>query len=181
MTRKQLSRVGLRARPLANAIAIVNSPAALAWVVSSQRMAFASPRASQARRLADGTQLFLYAGAKAGLGTSQFFGEGVCLSAPENRAPGVRVGSRVYSSIVHLSINRLAMRGAGLPMEEILGELEAFPSRRNYGLYLRRSLLELSANDARALRAALRGRLAPWEAARGSYEPRALAEPPLHR
>jgi hypothetical protein len=31
-------------------------------------------------------------------------------------------------------------------------------------------LLEVSADDARALRAALRGRLEPWATARGSYD-----------
>lgn len=157
-------------RPIVNAIAIVNSPEALAWVVKSQRFAFAAPRASQARRLADGTKLFLYAGARAGLGTSQFFAQAMCLGAPEKRVPGVRVGGRLYSSVVHISIDRLAARGRGLPMEEILGQLEAFPSARNYGLYLRRSLLEVSAHDARVLSAALRGRLEPWGTVRASYE-----------
>lgn len=158
-------------RPIANAIAIVNSPDALAWVVSTQRVAFASPRAAQARRLAHGTRLFLYAGGKAGVGTSQFFAHAVCLDPPEKTSSGVRVGGRIYSSIAHISIDGLTMRGAGLPMEEIVAKLEAFPSARNYGLYLRRSLLEISANDARALRAALRRRTAPWDTARSSYEP----------
>lgn len=160
----------LDGRSIAHAIAIVNSPEALAWVESSQRLAFAAPRAAQARRVVDGTQLFLYAGAKAGLGSSQFFAQGICLGPPEKRSPGVRVGKRTYSFLVHISIDRLAARGHGLPVDKILEELEAFPSARNYGLYLRRSLLEVSANDARTLRMALRGRLEPWQVARRSYE-----------
>jgi hypothetical protein len=152
---------------------ILGEGAAIAWVLREQRMAFpATPRAEVAR-LGAGDQLFLYATRGAwhnpGRDRGRIIGTATVSNAVRRLDEPITVAGMRFASECELAIGGVAAYPGGLELQPLVEQLDAFPKPHAWSLYLRRSLLELSARDAALLRSRVKNLLVDREAALPTY------------
>ncbi|MFE9870250.1 hypothetical protein ACFYON_06360 [Micromonospora sp. NPDC005686] len=153
---------------------------AIAWVLREQRMAFpATPRAEVAA-LNAGERLFLYATRSAWHNPTRdrgrIFGCATTQSAVHELDQPVEIAGRKFVSGCTLQIEGLVPYPGGIELQPMVEQLEAFPKRNAWSVYLRRALVVLPAADARLIDRRLRPLLQGHEDATPTY-PGAVAHP----
>jgi hypothetical protein len=145
----------------------------LAWIVAAQRTAFAAHRARDAARLRAGDRVFLYTargcfhnptrdrGRVAGLATVR--------QEPTPLTEPVRFGDREYALRLDLEIEFLAPPRGGVELAPLVPELESFPNKLAWSATMRRSLVPLTARDAKRLERKLRPLAAPYAEVAAAY------------
>lgn len=138
---------------------ILGEGEAITWVLREQRMAFpATPRAEVAR-LAVGDQLLMYATRGAWHSPTRdrgrIIGTATVSSAVRRLDEPLTVAGMPFVSECELTIDGVAAYPHGLELQPLVELLAAFPKPHAWSIYLRRSLLELPAQDAALLGARL--------------------------
>ena len=138
---------------------------AIFWVLSNSRTAFVEARGSQARSLAVGDTLLLYATRQAWRNPTRDRGriiaeaevtqEAVALETP------LTIADRDFGYEVALRIRGVAPYPHGVELSVLVPQLQVFPDKRSWSARLRTSILRLPSADARLLGATLRPHLRP--------------------
>lgn len=152
---------------------VIGERAALAWVLSEQRMAFSANRRTDAARLRIGDHLLLYTTR----GTfhnptrdrGRVIGEARVLAPVEPLPEPVVLDGREFPLGCPLAIERLAPLRSGVELAPLVPTLESFPDPATWSARMRRPLVPLTSNDAERLRRALREVAGPPEAVLASY------------
>ncbi|MEU8073146.1 hypothetical protein AB0B20_25660 [Micromonospora sp. NPDC049151] len=153
---------------------------AIAWVLREQRMAFPGTPRAEIGALAVGDRLFLYATRSAWHNPTRdrgrIFGWATAQSAVRELDQPVEIAGREFVSGCTLQIEGLAPYPGGVELQPMIEQLDAFPKRNAWSVYLRRALVVLPAADARLIGRRLRPLLQRHEDARLTY-PGAVAYP----
>jgi hypothetical protein len=152
---------------------VIGERAALAWILSEERMAFPARRMREAQGLAPGDHLLLY--------TTRG-----CFHNP-NRDRGRVIGSARVGDVVRdlddpivfsgrrfpvgcpIRLESLVPLGHGVELAPLVPRLDAFPNSATWSVRMRRTLVGLSARDITLLLDELRSRLAPGLDAQAAY------------
>lgn len=150
---------------------------ALAWVLTTERMAFPEVRARDAAALAPGVRLLLYATRGCFHNPSRdrgrVIGRGRVTTAVEGLDPPVVLAGREFTTGCRIALDALAPFGSGVELAPLVPRLATFPAPSTWSASMRRPLVPLVDADA----AHLVHLLAPYERsldlARESYLARA--------
>lgn len=124
----------------------------LAWILSAGRTAFSGHRRREAEALTVGDTLLLYATRGCFRNPTRDRGRvigvaRVAEAATELDEP-VRFGDREYPIGVELSVDALTLRGEGIELAPLVGQLrESFPKPASWSATMRRALVPLSSAD----------------------------------
>jgi hypothetical protein len=139
---------------------VIGDREALAWVLSSGRMAFPDLRRSETRTLTAGDRLLIYTTRGCFKNPTRdrgrIIGEATVTTAVAELEDPVAFGGRSFPAGCGLRIESLAPLGAGVDLAEYVSRLDAFPHPDSWSIQLRRPLLTLSAGDALLLGNSLR-------------------------
>lgn len=139
---------------------IIGDREALGWILTEGRTAFPSGRRSEVAALAEGDELFLYTTRGCFKNPTRdrgrVIGTATVASPVAHLDEPVRFGDRAFPIGCALEIGPLAPFGAGVELQPIVSDLDAFGrSAHAWSIQLRRPLVRLSDDDARGMRARL--------------------------
>ncbi|MFI5949762.1 hypothetical protein ACIA8B_19535 [Micromonospora chalcea] len=139
---------------------VLGERAAIAWVLSEERMAFPSMARREVAALAQGDQLYLYATRGAWHNPTRDRGRIIAKATATSAAqaldePIVLVERKFYAGCT-LLINGLVPYPGGLELAPLVPQLKAFPKSHAWSIYLRRALLALPDRDAQVIDGMLR-------------------------
>jgi hypothetical protein len=134
-----------------------------AWVIRESRTAFARERVREVKRAAPGEGLVLYASSSAfGRGSSGLFGTATITRGVEYLDQPFRLNFKEFHADLPFRFETLTPFRNFVELGPLVDDLELFAgNREKWGVYLRRPLIALSANDARTLTQALAPRTRP--------------------
>jgi hypothetical protein len=142
---------------------IISDREALAWILSSQRMAFPELRSRSAARLRPNDNLLLYTTSRcfgnSTNGRGRVIGHATVQSDVTVLDTPIEFGVRRFPVGCSLSIDALAPHGAGVELAHYVPRMHAFPNASAWSVYLRRTLVALDDHDFKLLLKAL-GRIA---------------------
>ena len=145
----------------ADYIVVLSNCDAIAWVVQERRLAFPPRRIADARQLAPGDRVFLYATRGAFKNSrhdrGRIFGEAEITTPVTVLEHPVEIAGREFTRGCGLKLCSLAPMRDGTELAPLVSELSVFPDQDAWGVRLRRSLLRIASSDATILRTALQG------------------------
>lgn len=152
---------------------VLGERAALAWVLTEQRMAFPAHRAREADALRPGDPLLLYTTRgcfhNPTRDRGRVMGEATVAGPARRLATPVAFGDHEFPIGCDLVIERIAPFGRGVELAPLVDRLRAFPDPRSWSARMRRALVPLPAADLRLLRRRLEPLLVDRAAAVPSY------------
>jgi len=156
-----------------NYLLVIGDAAALAWVLSEERMAFSSLRRSQAMSLEIGDELLIYTTRgcfhNPGRDASRVMGLASVTTQVRDLAEPVVFGERRFTSGCALAIKGVAALRQGVELRSLVTELHVFPDLKTWSAQLRRPLVPLDEHDASVLKRHLTVLLEPLEDHLSSY------------
>lgn len=139
---------------------IISNREALAWILSSQEMAFPELRGRSASLLRQNDNLLLYTTRGCFLNPARdrgrVIGHATVDSAVSVLEKPIEFGPRTFPLGCSLKIHALTPYGAGVDLAERVTEMHAFPNPSAWMVYLRRTLVVLDDHDFDLLLRALR-------------------------
>jgi hypothetical protein len=154
-------------------LVIISERRALAWVLSSRRMAFPAHRLREVSALTHGDELFLYTTRGCFHNPPRDRGRVIGLARASSGIwsldPPVVVADRQFAYACDLDIESLAPLRTGVDLAALVPELATFPNKTGWTTRLRRPLLPLDKEDAALLRRKLRRFAVSPDAATGEY------------
>lgn len=158
---------------MATYLLVIGDRAGLSWIVSNGMMAFPSIRRRDASALKVGDGLLLYTSRNCFNNPTRdrgrVVGEAVVRTPVESLVPPIELVGRAFTSGCTIDIQSLAPVRTGVELAGLVDYLDAFPNPRSWAIRLRRSLLPLTAHDARLLRKELAMVTRPPEQTRAEY------------
>jgi hypothetical protein len=138
---------------------ILGERKAVAWVLSTRRMAFPKTPRAEVAQLKPGDELFIYT-------TRGAFGNptrdrGRIIARASAASPvteldePVEIAGRTFPRGCSLHVESLTPFRTGVELRPLVEHLDAFPNPQAWSIYLRRPLLHLPKQDADILRNAL--------------------------
>jgi hypothetical protein len=130
---------------------VIGDRQALAWILTSQRMAFTETRASTAQRLQPDDKLLLYT--TRGCFRSpvrdrgRVIGEATVNSAVTRLADPVTFGERSFPVGCSMTLHRLTHFRTGVELAEYVRQMHTFRNPDVWSVYLRRTLVALDDHD----------------------------------
>ena len=154
-------------------LVIISERRALAWVLSSRRMAFPAHRLSEVSALARGDGLFLYTSRGCFHNPTRDRGRVIGLARAASGVaaldPPVVLADREFAYGCDLDIESLAPLHVGVDLAAMVPELATFPNKTGWTTRLRRPLVPLETKDAVLLRRRLRPLVGSPETVMGDY------------
>lgn len=136
-------------------LVILGEREAIAWVLREQRMAFPPTPRREPGALEPGDRLFLYTTRGAWGSPTRDRGRVIGTATVKTRVarldPPLEIVGREFHSGCELNIDRLVRYRDGVELQPLVPQLDAFPKKHAWAIYLRRSLLPLSEADARLI------------------------------
>jgi hypothetical protein len=146
---------------------VIGEAAALAWVLTEQRMAFPALRRSQAAALEVGDELLVYTTRgcfhNPTRDAGRVMGLAMVKTSVRDLDEPVVFGERRYTSGCSLDIQGIAQLHEGIELRLIVQELHAFPDVRSWSVRLRRPLVPLDDHDTAVLKRQLTSLLQPLD------------------
>lgn len=141
-----------------------------AWVLREARTAFARERVRDAKGVPTGGRLLLYASTTAFGGHSGLFGIATATRQVAYLDQPFRINMKQYDADMPLRFERLTAFRDFVDLKPLVDQLAIFRGNTdNWGVYLRRPLLELTDADEQTLLSALEGRLRPVDSVLPDY------------
>lgn len=135
---------------------IIGERDALAWILTTERMAFPDYRAREVADLKRGDELFLYTTRgcfhNPGRDRGRIIGAAKAASGVERLEPPLEVAGRRFGIGCQLTLTSLAPDGCGVELSPLVSQLDGFPNKTGWAPRLRRPLVPLSKRDAALLR-----------------------------
>ncbi len=139
---------------------VIGDREALAWILSTQRMAFPGHRARSVAVLRPGDNLLLYTTRGCFRNPSRdrgrVMGHATVTSAVSPLDVPVKFVDRTFPVGCALSIESLAQYGTGVDLADQVSRMHAFPNPMTWSVYLRRPVVPLDGHDYALLHRALR-------------------------
>ena len=156
-----------------NFLLVIGDREPLAWVLTEERMAFTTGRASLARRLTPGDRLFLYTTRGCFRNPTRdrgrVIGEATVKTTVTTLEKPVEFGDLAFPLGCHLHITGLAARAAGVQLGTMLDKLHLFPDPKTWSVRLRQVLVPIDAHDATLLHGELASIMQPSHVHRPEY------------
>lgn len=134
---------------------IIGERDALAWILTTERMAFPDYRAHDVADLTEGDELFLYTTRgcfhNPGRDRGRIIGAARAASRVERLEPPLEIAGRSFGIGCRLTLTSLAADGRGVELSPLVPQLDGFPET-GWAPRLRRPLVPLSRRDAALLR-----------------------------
>lgn len=137
-------------------IMVIGDREALAWMLTEERTAFPAKRATAAGRLTSHDKLFLYTTRGCFHNPSKHrgrvIGEATVLGPVLPLEHPVELFGRIFPVGCDLRIDSLAPFGLGVDLATLVPNMNAFPVKKSWAVYLRRPTLPLDDADASLIR-----------------------------
>lgn len=157
----------------ASHLLIVGERQALAWILSTERMAFPSYRAREVASLAIGDELLLYTTRgcfhNPGRDRGRVIGRALVRTTVEQLDPPIDVARRQFGLGCAIKLTSLAPSGQGVELPPLVDQLDTFPNKSGWAAQMRRPLLTLTRIDATLLRRELETLAGPPRGALAGY------------
>jgi len=133
---------------------VISEREALAWVLREQRMAFTAQRRNDARRLAQGHRLFVYATRgcfhNPTRDRGRIIGEATVVSAITDLSSPLELSGRTFTVGCGLRIPKpkIAQLSDGVELAPLVPQLRTFPDPASWSARIRQPLLLLADEDA---------------------------------
>ena len=132
---------------------------AVGWVLRESRMAFPSTPRAEVDRLTPGDKLLIYTTRGCWHNPTRDCGRIVGWARVASPVVAydkpVTIAGRDFTRSCDLTVRRLTPLGQGVELAPLIPQLEAFPNKKAWSVWLRRPLLELPPGDAALLRRGL--------------------------
>jgi hypothetical protein len=150
--------------PVPTHLVILGEREAIAWVLTSERVAFPPARAASAiATVRAGDTLLLYSTRSAFHNPNRdrglVFGKAVATSDVAPLAKELVIADRAFSTGCTLRLEGVAARRTGVDLAQLIPRLESFPNKRGWPMMLRRPHLTLTPRDARLIQRQLAQRV----------------------
>lgn len=141
---------------VATYLSIIGDRVALAWVLTHSRMAFPSTPRLEVSALEMGDELFLVSTRgcfrNPTRDRTRIIGHAVLASAVTRVEDPIELIGRTFDRACDLEVMSLAPVLTGVALAPLVDQLQAFPNKEAWSVWLRRPLLRLHATDADLVR-----------------------------